>query len=118
TQSMNVTNLYCSNCGKTYEPNKLYNLCIDCGKPLMVAYDLEKASETLTRETLKTRTTPTLWRYKEVLPVEKSENVLSLGEGFTPLQKAETLGAKYGLKNLYIKDESLNPTQSFKARGM
>jgi threonine synthase len=114
---MNVTHLYCSACAARYEPNKLYNLCAACGKPLMVAYNLEKAAETLTRESLKTRV-PTLWRYAEVLPVENEKNILSLGEGFTPLHKAETLGAKYGLKNLYIKDESLNPTQSFKARGM
>ncbi|HEY0426279.1 MAG TPA: threonine synthase [Pyrinomonadaceae bacterium] len=114
---MNVTHLYCSACGQTYKPNKLYNLCAACGKPLMVAYDLEKAAQTLTKESLKSRV-PTLWRYEEVLPVEKKENQLSLGEGMTPLHKAENLGAKYGLKNLYIKDESLNPTQSFKARGM
>jgi threonine synthase len=114
---MNVTHLYCSACAEKYEPNKLYNLCAACAKPLMVAYDLEKAAETLTKESLKSRI-PTLWRYAEVLPVEKQENQISLGEGFTPLHKAGNLGAKYGLKNLYIKDESLNPTQSFKARGM
>jgi threonine synthase len=114
---MNVTHLYCSACHKEYEPKKLYNLCAACGKPLLVAYDLEKAAATLTKESLKSRV-PTLWRYAEALPVENVENRLSLGEGMTPLHKAERLGAKYGLKNLYIKDESLNPTQSFKARGM
>ncbi|MET0753535.1 MAG: threonine synthase [Pyrinomonadaceae bacterium] len=114
---MNVTHLYCSACAEKYEPNRLYNLCTSCGKPLMVAYDLEKAAETLTKESLKTRV-PTLWRYAEVLPVEDKQNQMSLGEGFTPLHKAENLGARYNLKNLYIKDESLNPTQSFKARGM
>ena len=114
---MNVTHLFCSNCAEKYEPNRLYNLCEKCGKPLLVEYDLEKAAETLTKESLKTRI-PTLWRYAEVLPVEHRENIVSLGEGFTPLQKAENLGAKLNLKNLYIKDESFNPTQSFKARGM
>jgi threonine synthase len=114
---MNVTHLYCSNCRAEYEPNKLYNLCAACGKPLLVAYDLEKAAASLTKESLKAAV-PTLWRYAEVLPVEDKKNQLSLGEGMTPLHKAETLGAKYGLKNLYIKDESTNPTQSFKARGM
>ena len=113
---MNVTHLYCAACAEKYEPHKIYNLC-KCGKPLMVAYDLEKAAETLTKDALKARVS-TLWRYEEVLPVENNINRLSLGEGWTPLQKAENLGAKYGLKNLYIKDESLNPTQSFKARGM
>ncbi|HSK70969.1 MAG TPA: threonine synthase [Pyrinomonadaceae bacterium] len=114
---MNVTHLFCSACGEKYAPNKLYNLCNSCGKPLMVAYDLEKAGKTLTKDSLKSRI-PTLWRYEEVLPVENQKNRVSLGEGFTPLHKAERLGGKYGLKNLYIKDESLNPTQSFKARGM
>src|SRR6185436_13338550 len=111
---MNVTHLYCSSCGAEYEPNKLYNLCAACGKPLMVAYDLEKAAQTLTKESLKSRV-PTLWRYAEVLPVEDKQNRLSLGEGMTPLHRAEALGAKYGLRNLFIKDESANPTQSFKA---
>ena len=114
---MNITHLYCSNCAEQYEPNKLYNLCEKCEKPLMASYDLEKAAETLTKESLKTRI-PTLWRYAEVLPVENAENIISLGEGFTPLTKAENLGAKLNLENFYIKDESLNPTQSFKARGM
>lgn len=114
---MNVTHLYCSACAAEFASDKLYNLCAACGKPLMVAYDLEKARETLTKESLASRV-PTLWRYAEVLPVERNENQLSLGEGMTPLHKAETLGAKYGLENLYIKDESANPTQSFKARGM
>ena len=114
---MNVTNLYCSNCAAEYEAGKIYNLCEKCAKPLMVAYDLERAAAVLTKESLKSRV-PTLWRYEEVLPVEKKENRLSLGEGMTPLHKAETLGARYDLKNLYIKDESTNPTQSFKARGM
>ncbi|HEX9961835.1 MAG TPA: threonine synthase [Pyrinomonadaceae bacterium] len=114
---MNVTNLFCSACGETYEPNRLYNLCEACGKPLLVAYDLEKAGETLTRESLKNRV-PSLWRYEEVLPVENIENRVTLGEGMTPLHRAEGLGRKLGLKNLYIKDESGNPTASFKARGM
>jgi len=114
---MNVTHLYCSACAAEYAPNKLYNLCAACGKPLLVAYDLEKAAETLTKESLASRV-PTLWRYAEVLPVADKINQLSLGEGMTPLHNAETLGTKYGLKNLYIKDESANPTQSFKARGM
>jgi threonine synthase len=114
---MNVTNLYCSACYTDYEPNRLYNLCENCGKPLLVVYDLEKAAETLTVESVKSRV-PSLWRYEEVLPVEKPENRVTLGEGLTPLHRAERLGEKYNLKNLFIKDESANPTASFKARGM
>ncbi len=113
---MNVTHLYCSSCGKKYEPRRLYNLC-DCGKPLMVAYDLERAQTTLSRESLANRV-PTLWRYEEVLPIDNKSNRLTLGEGMTPLLKAERLGKQMGMLNLYIKDESLNPTASFKARGM
>jgi len=113
---MNVTHLYCSSCGKEYEARKLINLC-ECGKPLIVAYDLERAAATLTRETLRGRE-PTLWRYREVLPVDGEDNILSLGEGMTPLIKARRLGSQLGMTNLFIKDESLNPTGSFKARGM
>lgn len=113
---MNVTHLYCSACGERYEPRKLHNLC-GCGKPLMVAYDLEAASRTLTRESLAGRE-PNLWRYREVLPVDDHRNILSLGEGMTPLLKAGRLGERLGLSNLFIKDEGVNPTGSFKARGM
>lgn len=114
---MNVTHLYCTNCAEKYESNHLYNLCEICEKPLFANYDLEKAAETLTKESLKTRVA-TIWRYAELLPIEQCENIVSLGEGWTPLVKAERLSAKLGLKNLYIKDESCNPTASFKARGM
>ena len=115
---MNVTHLECANCGKNYEANKLHNLCVECGKPLLVRYDLEKAKQTLTKESLKTREA-NLWRYREVLPVENVENIVCLGEGWTPLLKTDKLAATLDIKlNLYIKDESVNPTQSFKARGM
>src|SRR5580704_216583 len=113
---MNVTHLYCSSCGKEHQPGRLYNLC-ECGKPLMVAYDLDRAGRTLTKESLAGRV-PSLWRYREVLPVEHDSNIVSLGEGFTPLLKTERLASRIGMRNLYIKDESLNPTGSFKARGM
>jgi threonine synthase len=114
---MNVTHLECSKCGASYEPQRLYNVCQKCGKPLLVRYDLEVVARTLKRESLALRTS-TLWRYREVLPVEHEENVLTLGEGFTPLVHAQRLGAQLGLPQLYIKDESLNPTGSFKARGL
>lgn len=113
---MNVTHLHCSACNQSYEPRRLYNLCV-CGKPLLVAYDLDRAATTLTRAALATRP-PTLWRYEEVLPLSDPANRVSLGEGMTPLLKAERLGQQLGLKHLYIKDESQNPTASFKARGM
>jgi threonine synthase len=115
---MNVTHLECALCHKRHEAGTIQNLCTDCHKPLLVRYDLGAAGQTLTKETLKTREA-SLWRYREVLPVEREENIVSLGEGWTPLFKAERLAETLPLKlDLYIKDESVNPTQSFKARGM
>lgn len=114
---MNVTHLECAACGARHEARRLHNLCVECGKPLLVRYDLEQAGRTLTKESLKGRRAD-LWRYLEVLPVEREENIVSLGEGFTPLLRTARLGERLGLKHLYVKDESQNPTQSFKARGM
>src|SRR5215471_17843668 len=114
---MNVTHLECGACGLRHEARRLHNLCTQCGKPLLVRYDLQRASKSLTKDSLVGRE-PNLWRYREVLPVEKSDNVVTLGEGFTPLVHASRLGASLGMPELYIKDEGQNPTQSFKARGM
>ena len=115
---MNVTHLECALCGLRHEANVLQNLCITCGKPLLVRYDLDKAAETLTLESMATRES-SLWRYREVLPVVDAANIVSLGEGWTPLFKTDRLAATLPIKlDLYIKDEGQNPTQSFKARGM
>src|SRR6266850_2448680 len=114
---MNVAHLECAACGTKHEARRLHNLCSQCGKPLLVRYDLKRAAASLTKESLKGRG-PDLWRYREVLPVEQDENIVSLGEGFTPLVQAMRLGTQLGLSQLYIKDEGQNPTQSFKARGM
>ncbi len=115
---MNVTHLECALCGLRHEARQLQNLCIECGKPLFVKYDLARAGETMTRESLKTRES-SLWRYREVLPVEKAENVVSFGEGWTPLLRADRTAASLSIPlKLFIKDEGQNPTQSFKARGM
>ena len=114
---MNVTHLECAACGEQHEARRLHNLCNVCGKPLLVRYDVAAAARTLTKESLKGRRAD-LWRYVEVLPVEHEENIVSLGEGWTPLLRAGRLGASLGLTHLYVKDESQQPTQSFKARGM
>jgi threonine synthase len=115
---MNVTHLECALCNLRHEANALHNLCRECGKPLLVKYDLNKAAKTLTPESLATRES-TLWRYREVLPVADETNIVSLGEGMTPLFKTDRLAATLPIKlDLYIKDEGQNPTQSFKARGM
>ncbi len=115
---MNVTHLECALCGLRHGARELQNLCKECGKPLLVRYDLEAAAKTLMRESLGSRES-SLWRYKEVLPVENIDNIVSFGEGWTPLLKTDRLAATLRVKlNLYIKDEGQNPTQSFKARGM
>jgi threonine synthase len=101
-----------------HEAGVLQNLCVECGKPLLVRYDLGAASQTLKREALREREA-SLWRYREVLPVSDWNNVVSLGEGWTPLLSADRLADALPVNiNLYIKDEGQNPTQSFKARGM
>ena len=114
---MYVTQLSCFFCHKEYAKQQVHNLCLSCGKPLKVEYDLAKIGQVMSPEMLVTRPA-TLWRYREVLPVEQDSNIVSLGEGFTPLLTAANLGASRGLKNLFIKDDALNPTGSFKSRGM
>ena len=109
----NVVELECSACGKKYDAAVEQHLCT-CGKPLLAKYDLKRAVATLTLENLRSRPR-TLWRYAEVLP---NDPPVSLGEGMTALVHAEKLGRSMGLRHLYIKDEGLNPTGSFKARGM
>ena len=96
------------------DPHGRHHLC-SCGAPLLARYDLDQA-RAWSRDTLPGRP-PTMWRYRELLPVFDGEEPVTLGEGFTPLIHAPTLGARLGLTRLYIKDESLNPTNSFKARG-
>ncbi len=110
-----ATILYCPKCGKEYTLNEVHQLC-ECGAPLLVRYDLKKAAATLKKEDLKGRET-SLWRYKELLPVQDDENIVSLGEGLTPLIPVKKAGAKADIANLYIKDEGVIPTGTFKARG-
>jgi threonine synthase len=95
----------------------LWNLCSVCGKPIIAIYDLKKLRKALKKDELVQRYA-NLWRYRELLPIQDSEYIVSLGEGYTPLIHARHLGKTYGVKNLYIKDESRNPTGSFRARGM
>jgi threonine synthase len=108
-----ITHLECSKCGERHSHEKLQNLCA-CGGPLLARYDLAKAAHTLKREALKSRPA-NMWRYAEVLPVREA---VSLGEGMTPVIHARRLGVRMGLDALYVKDEGLNPTGSFKARGL
>jgi len=113
---MFLKHLECSACGRCHEWSRLQNLCVSCQKPLLAIVDLAAASRTLTRETLATRE-KSLWRYREVLPLPGEREPVSLGEGGTPLLRASG-SCRTGDIDLWIKEESLNPTQSFKARGM
>tara|TARA_S200000501_G_scaffold61900_1_gene52508 strand:+ start:450 stop:1682 length:1233 start_codon:yes stop_codon:yes gene_type:complete len=111
-----VTHLECSYTGKIYQADKLHGLS-DAGKPLLVRYDLEKLSKSIKRESLLTRA-PEFWRYRELLPVRKSENIVRLGEVMTPILPAKTLQQEWGCGEILIKDEGRLPTGSFKARGL
>ena len=111
---MFLQHLECSACGRQHEWSRLQNLCNSCQKPLLAIVDLAAARRKLTRENLVTRE-KSLWRYRELLPLPRDAEPISLGEGGTPLLRAEKFASDV---DLWIKDESLNPTQSFKARGM
>jgi threonine synthase len=110
-----LSRLECGNCGHVHDALALQGLCVRCDRPLLARYDLEKAGETLKLQEMSGRR-PDMWRYGEVLPV--AGEPVSLGEGLTPLLRAPRLGAELGVDDLRIKDESLNPTGSFKARGL
>ena len=107
--------LECSMCSAEHSVECLRTVCEGCGEVLLARYDLEEAARTLSRERMADRAA-TLWRYAEVLP--GSEKPISLGEGHTPLLRTRRLGQSLGLSRLWIKDESAQPTGSFKARGM
>jgi threonine synthase len=112
-----LSHLECALCSHTFEADRLWNLCPECNKPLLARYDLEAARQAVAPQDL-VRREPNLWRYRELLPVQDPQYALCLGEGFTPLVHATRLGQAVGFARLYIKDEGLNPTGSFKARGL
>ncbi|MCD5398315.1 MAG: threonine synthase [Dehalococcoidia bacterium] len=112
-----LTHLECTYCHATYPGDEVIRLCAECSKVLYPRYDLAGARNALNPDELKNRPT-NMWRYFEVMPVLDEANVITLGEGFTPIFKAERLGDKIGASAVYIKDEGLNPTASFKARGL
>ena len=111
-----ISHLECSLCGKRREAGMVHNLC-ECGGPLLAIYDLERAARSWRRESL--RDSPSsMWRYAPVLPVSRPEAVTTLGEGWTPLVRTARLGKSLGVERLWVKDEGINPTGSFKARGL
>ena len=107
--------LECSKCGKKYSKDEPHNLC-ECGGPLLVRYDFDEIKKNVDKNIFKTRKKG-LFRFKELLPIDDENNIVTLGEGDTPITEARTLGRRIGFENLYIKDEGLNPTGTFKARG-
>jgi threonine synthase len=115
---MFLTHLTCARCGLKHDWAVLQNLCQKCQSPLLASYNLEEVSSVFSRDALKSRPDKSLWRYRELLPLPAVIEPVSLGEGGTPLLRLERLGQQLGLDNLFVKDESVNPTQSFKARGM
>ncbi|MDP2871764.1 MAG: threonine synthase [Bacillota bacterium] len=110
-----ISHLECPKCQRSYAPFRPNNTC-QCGAPLLVRYDLDDMGRGISRREIKKRP-PGMWRYREFLPVAREENIVSLGEGSTPMLTAGRLGKALGLEHLQIKDEGLNPTGTFKSRG-
>jgi threonine synthase len=111
-----ISHLACARCDARYPHTEIQHLC-RCGAPLLARYDFAAVRTTLSRESLKQRVS-TLWRYRELLPLMPDDLPMTMGEGCTPLLEARNLGRALGLQRLLVKDESQNPTGSFKARGM
>jgi threonine synthase len=109
-----VIGLRCRECGADYELQATH-VCEACFGPLDVVYDYDVVRRTMTRERIESGP-PSIWRYRDLLPLEDGAPIVTLGEGFTPLVRAERLGAELGLRNLYLKNDSMNPTNSFKDR--
>lgn len=109
-----IDKLYCSKCHKTYDFNSIQTFATCCDKPLLFSYHLEKDA---TKELINSNI-QSIWRYAAFLPILNSKNVVSLGEGLTPTTKLSILGELLHVENLYLKDETGNPTGSFKARGI
>lgn len=111
-----VTHLECSVCANRHEAGAVHNLCA-CGGPLLVRYDLVRARAEWTRDALNDASAD-MWRYAPMLPVQDPKHIVSMGEGWTPLIRARRIGKRIGAEDLWVKDEGLNPTGSFKARGL
>jgi threonine synthase len=111
-----LTHLECAACGERYDATRLQNLC-RCGGPLLARYDLAEVRREWSRESIAAGPS-SMWRYAPILPVSNESARISLGEGMTPLIRAACLGERFGAADLWIKDEGVNPTGSFKARGL
>jgi threonine synthase len=107
-----IRSLTCRECGAEYKPQFRY-VCEECFGPLDIIYDIP---DSLNRQTFSSRVEKTYWRYFELLPILDKSSIVNINAGFTPLQNAEDLGKQIGLDNLFIKNDSVNPTFSFKDR--
>lgn len=112
------TTLTCAKCHLDHPIDRLQNLCTNCARPLVAGYDLESLRGKFTPAVVRGRTVRSMWRFAEVLPVDSPDEAVSLGEGDTPLLECVPHGPFAPFSRLYVKDESFNPTASFKARGM
>ena len=112
-----LKHLECTYCGLVHSAHEPNRLCVDCGKVLYPRYDIEKARLEVNKENLKVRDS-NMWRYFEMMPILDFKNVVTLGEGFTPILSASRLSERLGCQDILIKDEGVNPTASFKARGL
>ncbi len=112
-----LKHLECTECGKKFSAEKVQTICEECDAPLFARYDLGRINNSVRRENLRSRY-PSMWRYREFLPVKEDENIVSLGEGFTPIHRLNTLGKEIGINELYMKDEGVIPTGTFKSRGL
>ena len=116
-QSTFVSHLECSDCGTNYSPRTVHTFCPDCQAALVTRYDLTSARLRLDRDEMHARPRG-MWRWSELLPVYDPANQVTLGEGDTPTLSLPRLGSDLGLAHVFLKDESSNPTGSFKARGL
>jgi threonine synthase len=112
-----LSHLQCSGCGTEYSHKEIHTFCPECQSPLLSLYDLKSALQQVDRDEI-SRRRKGMWRWSELLPVLNAENQIFLGEGDTPLLSLPHLEEQLGLSHLYVKDESSNPTGSFKARGL
>src|SRR5690348_6697847 len=112
-----LTHLECGLCGRTFPADRLQTTCPEDGRPLLPRYDLPAIARAVDRDSLAGRVA-SMWRYREFLPVADDANVVTLGEGWTPLLPCPRLGEALGLPRLLCKDEGQMPTGSFKARGL
>ena len=110
-----LSHLQCPRCGARHDADQVQGTC-SCGSPLLARYDTERVAAQVSRAEIAARQ-PDLWRYHELLPVRDASNVVSLGEGMTPLLAMPRLGRALGVPGLLMKDEGLIPTGTFKARG-